>query len=907
MRFAVAVVVAVFGSSFLACSDDDKDRHEDDEFSYVIDAARLTPFSPTATVRPGSESKLGAFADAAGVQSTVIVDEIVVRDPAPGELDALLERTGGVVVATDEVPAPPEGLARPGIDPSYLAASTYTIKISVLPEVATLDANARARGVRGERVFDSDDTARLFSLVSGEKAAGMHIGANYVADMGAVLLTAKEEATTPFGVEPVLYRNILQNPYFYQTGDGTSRATVTKAWQYMAAHGFAPSSVKVAVVDGGFDLDPATGLYVDSGVDGGAPEMPHAAWQYDFYEDDTNAAGANPNKCTGGSSCASHGAHCASVIAGALDNKQGAAGTGTQVADPVLFRAHLNSSQLARVFKTLVAWDIDVASLSFGMPCNSDCREDKSDEGYTGRLSEALDQGVIIVAAAGNDDRLEVSEKSYYPCVIDRVICVGALDDGTNNRIDYSNYGARVDTFAPTNIPVKPTQWYVDTIYGDGLASAGGTSASTPYVAGIAALMKAVNPGLTGPLARDIINATDYVGQKLPSPDPDVALSGYFNAHAAVVRAAGDTIALDALESNDTLATATQVTGASFTANDLTIGESPDHYRVVMPDFGTIKIDITNAARTLGHLAITMTDGAGQSITAPTTGGSNLLPSGRSWSRSVAPGTYDLALVASQLQGYNVNITTSIIAILPDAFEANETVGAAKAFQYYFNEPTLHEASPADVDFFTFPWPWFMSGTEKAEVNIFAPQRPVHVRLTPTNTLLAPVELSGHDITFKPTWPQYEPITMEVWSDQTPYATNYWVDVYVTEVPSNEPAPIPGYKLPILWKQPTLAEIHTMTGPDAWVRFDGFNDGRAKAVRLTGEGLRFDVYDFATGLIVATSEPQSDLPNIQDALTTGWMREGTSFAMHVTRVSALDPELASEDLPVVTYSIETVL
>ena len=93
-------------------------------------------------------------------------------------------------------------------------------------------------------------------------------------------------------------------------------------------------------------------------------------------------------------------------------------------------------------------------------------------------IDYAKDEGVTIVAAAGNDGRHQM----YYPGANPYVIAVGALD--TNGEIaPYSTYGAHISFVAPgTNI----YSTYLENKY----AYSSGTSQAAPFVTALIALMK---------------------------------------------------------------------------------------------------------------------------------------------------------------------------------------------------------------------------------------------------------------------------------------------------------------------------------------------------------------------------------------------------------------------------------
>lgn len=102
----------------------------------------------------------------------------------------------------------------------------------------------------------------------------------------------------------------------------------------------------------------------------------------------------------------------------------------------------------------------------------------------------AINYDVVIVAAAGNDS----TEESFYPASYDNVLSVGAsvqkLSNNGNRNVDvkanFSNYGYHIDLCAPG----KP----VYTTWKDSYNTNGGTSFSSPYTAGAAALVRSKFP-----------------------------------------------------------------------------------------------------------------------------------------------------------------------------------------------------------------------------------------------------------------------------------------------------------------------------------------------------------------------------------------------------------------------------
>ncbi|QEL57316.1 S8 family serine peptidase [Chromobacterium paludis] len=144
----------------------------------------------------------------------------------------------------------------------------------------------------------------------------------------------------------------------------------------------------------------------------------------------------------------------------------------------------------------------------------------------------ALHKGIVVVAA-GNATR---NARDFAPASCPGVITVAA--NGMNGGIaSYSNYGAMVAVTAPGGDFIGKDPGIISTL-NDGKTTPGndiygadrGTSMATPHVAGLVALMLAVNPNLDWKSARKLLIDTS----RAPATDCEGCSAGLVDAAAAV-------------------------------------------------------------------------------------------------------------------------------------------------------------------------------------------------------------------------------------------------------------------------------------------------------------------------------------------------------------------------------------
>ncbi len=226
------------------------------------------------------------------------------------------------------------------------------------------------------------------------------------------------------------------------------------------------SSITIAIVDTGVDL-------------GHADLSPKIVPGYDFVNNDATAQDDH-----------GHGTHVAGIAAAVTNNAAGVAGTswGARIMPVKVLNAG-GGGTFADVAAG-ITWATDngaqIINLSVGGPTSSIVLQNA--------INYAAGQGVLIIAASGNTG----SNLVLYPAAYPNVIAVGATDS-LNNIAGFSNYGAEMDLVAP-GVSIFSTS-------PGGYAYRNGTSMSTAFVSGFAAILRGI-PGNSAASVRSIMEST---------------------------------------------------------------------------------------------------------------------------------------------------------------------------------------------------------------------------------------------------------------------------------------------------------------------------------------------------------------------------------------------------------------
>jgi subtilisin family serine protease len=139
----------------------------------------------------------------------------------------------------------------------------------------------------------------------------------------------------------------------------------------------------------------------------------------------------------------------------------------------------------------------------------------------------AIDNGVVIVAAAGN----MASSSPFYPAAVPGVIGVSGTDS-QDQFWPVSNYGDYIDVSAPA---VNIYSSYYDLVNTSGYAYMSGTSMASPFVTGLVGLVLSRRPELTVDEVTDLLAKT---AKDLGDPGRDPLYGfGRVDAHKALVAA----------------------------------------------------------------------------------------------------------------------------------------------------------------------------------------------------------------------------------------------------------------------------------------------------------------------------------------------------------------------------------
>jgi subtilisin len=288
---------------------------------------------------------------------------------------------------------------------------------------------------------------------------------------------------------------------------------------------------------------------IDSGCDTNHPALSHINIGFDLTNRDPNN---NPDPNTWRNDIISHGSHCAGVIAGNGTNGIRGFAPEAEVHILKLFPGGAFDS-LIEALVYCINHEIDVVNCSLG--------SDQVNDGVTQQMMLARQAGIVVVVAAGNS-----GGPVQFPARLRTALCVSAL--GQAGTFPPDTYHAQTapsqlqpgvttganGLFAPKFTCRGPEVQLcgpgvavISSVPGGGMAAWDGTSMGAPHVTGLATLVAAHHPLVTG-MARNASRAEQIlnfvvglaqpvgmdkqfvgaglplaVGQAGPAPSPGIA------------------------------------------------------------------------------------------------------------------------------------------------------------------------------------------------------------------------------------------------------------------------------------------------------------------------------------------------------------------------------------------------
>lgn len=599
---------------------------------------------PAAAARTGDERRPWLF-----VENEVLVNA---RDR---ETLGMLERFGGVML--NPQPLPP----RPDL-PNRRARRLSEADLADAPQTVTVRFDESPRDDRADRptsevpdvvTFSSELGAQVTALVDSLRAEGRRAGLNVVGEPFAMPLQSPSEgAGLVYGSDPT------QWPAF------GGRSRVADAWQLVESvrQVRGGTAVWVAISDQGFWVDGSGTPLLGTGQT--ASDFGPGVLQWNLEAEGSPL----PSSMT-----SFHGNQVASAAVAAVGDGNGAAGSGGTIALPALFHSARTAERALRAARVAVWWGLDVLNFSWGFWGQSEFWFDT--DTWDDTFNWAADNDVVVIAAAGNDNLDLPDDRNIRPATrTPRTLTIGSLLQDDTKRPS-SNHGSSVNLWAPgTQIEVAP----------DGGALQGsrvdGTSFAAPIVAGVAAMMRYVNPAISADDVRRILVETGWQGAG--------AVTRGLDAFAAVWTALQRSLP-DTGEANNSPASAAplqqgapagtlSLPGANG-ISALSSGADRDYWSFSVERLNSVTItaewyhriaNLSIAVEPVGEVQGTVDLSAGAGTGSRTLTG--LLP----------PGRYTVRVTGSSATAYRLRVRLTDPDLPPDAFEPNDSFDAATRLEF---------------------------------------------------------------------------------------------------------------------------------------------------------------------------------------------------------------------------------
>ncbi|MBI3509802.1 MAG: S8 family peptidase [Bacteroidetes bacterium] len=326
--------------------------------------------------------------------------------------------------------------------------------------------------------------------------------------------------------------NLSYSPNDYNAGTqwGLHKINAPQAWDISSGS----AAVKIAIVDNAVDYmhedlfgnawtNP--GEIPGNGIDDDLNGYVDDVHGYDVADNDNDPL---PPPGTLNNGYFIHGTHCAGIASATSNNGMGIASIGYQ-SSIISVKCASNSTNgdvLTAAYEGVdyaMSAGAKIISMSFG--------SNNTTLTWQYIVGAAQARGIVLVAAAGNDN----SSNVFYPAAYAYVIAVGSTDPD-DSRSYFSDYGSWIDVMSPGS-GILSTLPEGNNTYG----YLSGTSMACPLVAGLVSLEYAVNPGFTESQAENFLKSGCDNIDAMNSSYTGQLGAGRINAYSTLALASGNT------------------------------------------------------------------------------------------------------------------------------------------------------------------------------------------------------------------------------------------------------------------------------------------------------------------------------------------------------------------------------
>jgi len=326
-----------------------------------------------------------------------------------------------------------------------------------------------------------------------------------------------------------LASELMPDDTFYTKQWYLQSLDMSKVW----AQEIGGNDIIIAVIDSGVDIshpdlhdniwinqDEILGDKIDNDKNGYIDDI-HG---WDFITHSNDPSPKYPVDCLARKTCIQeailHGTFVAGVAAAVSNNNLGITGVSWQTKIMPLRvlneKGAGNTYEVVKAIEYAVANGADIINLSFV--------GDTYDQDLEKAIQHAFNQGIVVVAAAGNEDLeghpVDLDAIKRYPVCHrgesgQQIIIGVASVDKENKLSEFSNYGSSCITVAAPGENFWGLLVYNSQVEGFNSYYGGdfsGTSLAAPIISGLVALIKSAQPDLTNVQIRNIIsNSTDNI------------------------------------------------------------------------------------------------------------------------------------------------------------------------------------------------------------------------------------------------------------------------------------------------------------------------------------------------------------------------------------------------------------